>query len=188
VSAPLAGIGLGDGRRLRLLDEDDADELYGVVAANRAHLSPWMPWAPTQTLERTLEFIRASRRQIAQSQGFQAAILRDEAIVGVIGFHRIDWPNRLTTVGYWLAEGAQGQGTMTAAARALIEHAFGQWGLNRVEIHAGVGNIRSRAVAERLGFTEEGVVREAELVGTHFVDHVLYGLLAREWPTVSSDE
>jgi ribosomal-protein-serine acetyltransferase len=50
-----------------------------------------------------------------------------------------------------------------------------------VEIRAGVGNRRSRAVAERLGFRQEGVLSEAELVGDHYIDHVVYAMLARDW-------
>ncbi len=174
---------LGDRRQLRLLEESDAEELYDVIVVNRPYLSRWMPWAPVQTLETTLAFIRASRRQLAENQGFQVAIVDQDAIVGTIGFHRIDWLNRSTSVGYWLAESAQGAGTMTAAVRALVEHAFGRWRLNRVELRAGVENIRSRAIAERLGFVEEGILREAEMVGDRYVNHVVYALLARDWPT-----
>jgi ribosomal-protein-serine acetyltransferase len=175
---PLA---IGDARHLRLIEERDVEELHAVIEANRAHLSPWMPWAAGQTRDRTAEFIRQSRNQLAQNQGFQAAIVVDGSIAGTIGYHRIDWNNRLTSLGYWLAADAQGAGTMTAAVTALVEHAFGTFRLNRVEIHAGVENARSRAIPERLGFVEEGVLREVELVGERFIDHVVYGILAREW-------
>lgn len=167
---------------LRLLEDDDAEELYGVIAANREYLSRWMPWAPDQTLEGTLEFIRASRRQFGQNQGFQAAIVEDQRIVGVLGFHRLDWENRLTSIGYWIAEPAQGRGTVTRAVSKLVEHAVRVWKLNRVEIHAAVDNERSRAIPLRLSFREEGVLRQAERVGDRFVDHVVYAMLADEWP------
>jgi len=72
---------------------------------------------------------------------------------------------------------------MTLAVRALIDHAFGAWELHRVMIQAGVGNARSRAVAERLGFTLEGVLREAErYLDGRYIDLAVYGLLASEWP------
>jgi ribosomal-protein-serine acetyltransferase len=172
---------LDDTHYLRLLEEADADPLYAVVVANRVHLSRWMPWAPGQTRAGTLHFIRASRRQLAETQGFQAAIVARDEIIGVIGFHRLDWPNHSTSIGYWIAEGAQGHGLTTRAARALIEHAFGVWGMHRVEVRAGVENLRSRRVAERLGFSLEGVMREAERVGDRFVDHAVYSILASEW-------
>ncbi len=172
---------LDDRRWLRLFEEADAEELYAVIEANREYLSVWLPWVPGQTLEKTLEFIRFSRRQLGENQGFQVAVIEEGAIVGTTGYHRIDWENRSTTVGYWLAESAQGRGSMTLAATALVDHAFTEWKLRRVEVHAGVGNARSRAIPERLGFTEEGVLRQAERVGDRFVDHVVYAMLAPEW-------
>jgi ribosomal-protein-serine acetyltransferase len=172
---------LDERRELRIVEHSDAEELYEIVADNREHLAIWMPWAAGQTLESTVAFIDASRKQLAANQGFQAAIVQDGEIVGVIGYHRIDWQHRSTSLGYWLAESAQGRGTITTATRALVDHAFDRWQLNRLDIRAGVENIRSRAVAERLGFTFEGVLRQAERVGDRYVDHAVYGMLARDW-------
>ena len=166
---------------LRPLEESDAEELYAAIVANRDYLETWMPWAAKQTLEGTLEFIRASRRLLGENQGFQAAIVEDDRIVGVLGFHRLDWENRSTSIGYWIAEAAQGRGTVTRAVAALTDHAFRVWNLNRIEIHAAVDNERSRAIARRLGFEQEGVLRQAERVGGRFVDHVLYAILAEDW-------
>jgi ribosomal-protein-serine acetyltransferase len=178
-SAP--SFSLGNGQSLRLLEDADAAELYELVDRNRAFLSTWLPWPASQTPERTREFIAASQKQLAANQGFQAAIVDGGRIVGEIGFHRLDWENRATSIGYWLAQDAQGRGLVTRAARAVVDHAFGVWKLNRVEIRAGVANRRSRAVAERLGFVEEGVIRQAELVGDRYLDHVVYAMLARDW-------
>jgi ribosomal-protein-serine acetyltransferase len=70
---------------------------------------------------------------------------------------------------------------MTAAVRALIGHAFGVWGLHRIEIAAAVENARSRAIPERLGFREEGVRRDGERHGERYLDLVVYSLLDSEW-------
>ena len=86
-------------RSLRLYEESDAEELYEVVAANREYLARWMPWAADQKLEGTREFIRTSRRQLAENQGFQLTITIDGRIVGGLGFHRLDWENRATSMG-----------------------------------------------------------------------------------------
>jgi ribosomal-protein-serine acetyltransferase len=167
--------------RLRAINEEDAPELYAVVAESREHLSRWMPWAAGQTLDATLEFIRQARKQAADNLGFQRAMIHQGRIVGTIGFHRVDWEHRLTSLGYWIAQDAQGRGVVTRSVRTLTDHAFDAWLLNRVEIRAGVENLRSRAIPERLGFVQEGVLREAELVGDRFVDHAVYSMLAREW-------
>ena len=172
---------LDDERWLRLLEEADAEELYAVVDANRAYLARWMPWAQDNTLEAARDFIRLTRRQLADNEGFSLGIIEAGAIVGSIGFHRVDWRDRSTGIGYWLAEHAQGRGTVTLAVTALLDHAFGTWDLNRVEISAGVGNTRSRAIPERLGFVQEGVLRQAERVGDRYVDLAVYAMLASDW-------
>ena len=171
---------------LRLLEEADANELYAVVDENRQYLARWMPWAANQTLEGTLEFIRDSRKQLADNQGFVVAIVDDGRIVGTLGFHRVDWENRSTGIGYWIAESRQGRGIDTQSVRALTDHAFSTWQLTRVEIRAGIGNERSRAIATRLGFNQEGVLREAERVGDRYVDHVVYAMLAADWSIQST--
>ena len=176
---------IDDRRCLRLLEEADAEELYRVVSANREYLARWMPWAAGQTLEGTLEFIRSSRRLLGDNQGFQTAIVDDGRIVGTLGFHRIDWENRSTSIGYWIAESSQGHGIVTRAVHALADHAFRIWKLNRIEIRAGRENERSRAIPARLGFQEEGVLRQAEHVGDRFIDHVVYAMLAEDWRIIS---
>ena len=61
----------------------------------------------------------------------------------------------------------------------MVEHALSVWELNRIEIRAAVGNIRSRAIPERLGFREEGTLHEAELVDGVALDIVIYSISSR---------
>lgn len=172
---------LSHGRALRLLEESDVDELYALIEANRARLAKWLPWAGDQTHEGTLQFIRATRAQIAENNGFQAAILDGERIVGVVGFHAIDWQHRSTSLGYWLAEAFQGRGTMSEAVCAMVDQALSVWRLNRVEIRASVENARSRALIERLGFRYEGAARQAFRLADGYHDDAVYSMLAAEW-------
>ena len=174
-------LGLPGDVRLRVLEEADAQPLHRVIAANREHLIPWMPWARTQTLEATLAFVRFTRRQLAGNDGMQTAIEVDGEIVGVVGLHGVSWAHASTSIGYWIAEPFTGRGIVTAAVRAYTRHAFRERRLHRMELRAAVDNVRSRAVAERLGFVHEGVLRSAELVGDRRHDLVVYAALATEW-------
>jgi ribosomal-protein-serine acetyltransferase len=175
-------VDLGDGRSLRGLEDADAEELFAVIDANRAHLALWMPFVgQTRSAVDSLAFIRAARRQYEENRGMQLALLQGERIIGVAGFHAIDWTRRSTSIGYWIAADQQGAGTMTTAVSALLKQAFAGWKLTRVEIRAGVANARSRAIPERLGFREEGVLRSAERIGTRVIDHVVYVMTARDW-------
>lgn len=166
---------------IRPLEAGDAAELYALIEANREHLARWLPWAADQDLAATERFIAEAEEQLAGDNGFQAAIAPEQEIVGVVGFHSIDWVNRNTSLGYWLAESAQGKGIMIDAVRALLDHAFYEWELHRLEIQCAPGNRRSRAIPDRLGFREEGRLREAERVGGRYLDSVVYGLLEEEW-------
>jgi ribosomal-protein-serine acetyltransferase len=177
---------VADDCHLRLLEESDADELYRLVDRNRNYLAEWMPWAADQTLEGTAAFIQGTRRRLAEREGFEFALMLDGRIAGAAGFAGIDWVARSSDIGYWISEEHQGRGLMTRAVRALVDQAFGELELHRVEIQAAESNRRSRAIPERLGFAQEGVRREAESVGGRYLDLVVYGLLATDSAHVST--
>ncbi|HEY6730345.1 MAG TPA: GNAT family protein [Solirubrobacterales bacterium] len=166
---------------VRPLEAEDADELYALIEANRDHLAGWMPWAAEQDLEGTERFIAEAEEQLIRENGFQAKVESEGEIIGTVGFRTIDWVNRNTSLGYWLAADAQGQGTMTTVVRAVLNYAFYEWELHRVEIHCAPDNRRSRAIPERLGFREEAHLRETELVRGRYLDSVVYGMLEEEW-------
>ncbi|OGF56046.1 MAG: alanine acetyltransferase [Candidatus Fraserbacteria bacterium RBG_16_55_9] len=167
---------------LRLLEDRHATELFLLTDQNRDHLRRWLPWVDvTASIEITRKFIRNALKLFAANRGFQAGIWYQGRLAGVIGYHRIDWFNRKTSIGYWLGASFQGKGLMTKACRALVDYAFHDLKLNRVEIRCAAQNKRSRAIPERLGFTQEGVSRQAEWLYDHYVDHVIYAMLASEW-------
>ncbi len=167
---------------LRLLELEHAGAMHRLTEANRAYLRRWLPWAESETtLEQTEAFIRRSLQQFAEGNGFQAGIWYRQELAGAIGLHYVDRRHRRTEIGYWLAEPLQGRGIMTRACRAVVDHAFGPLGLHRVEIRCATGNHRSRAIPRRLGFREEGVLRQWAWVDGRFHDMVIYGLLAPEW-------
>jgi ribosomal-protein-serine acetyltransferase len=167
---------------LDLLDEAQAEELFALVDANRAYLREWLPWLDQNTeVEHTRAFIRAARKRHEDRDGFTCGIRFGGALAGVVGLDGIDWANKRTSIGYWLAQAHQGRGIMTRACGALLPHLFGELGMNRVEIACAPGNARSAAIPERLGFTREGLLRQRERVYDRYFDSVVYGLLASEW-------
>lgn len=170
-----------DKTTLRLLDPRHSEPLFALTDANRAHLREWVPWLnSTTSLKDTLAFIQTSQQQFASNNGFQAGIWYQDQMVGVIGFHSIDWQNQSISIGYWLSGEFQGRGIMTKTCRALVDYAFKELRLNRVEIRCAVENLKSRAIPERLGFKKEGIVRQTECLYERFLDNVIYGVLADE--------
>ena len=180
-------LSIAEGAELRLWEAGDAAELTEVVSANREHLATWMPWAETYGFQDSVEFLDLKRLQVEANDGSEAALVLDGEIAGGVGFHRLDWVNRSTSIGYWLAADAQGCGLMTAAVTALLDYAFFEWDLHRVIIEVIVGNERSRAIPERLGFRQEAILREAKLVRGSHEDTRLYAMLAPEWAASGKD-
>jgi len=172
---------IAPGAVLRPFRALDAGELTEAIVANREHLAPWLPWAESHGFEDSVAYLDRKRVQIEANDGFEGAIVLDGRIVGAAGFHGIDWINRSTSIGYWLAADVVGRGLMSAAVRALLDHAFGVWELHRVIIEVVVDNARSRAIPERLGFREEALLLEAKLIRGRYEDAVLYAMLASEW-------
>lgn len=168
---------------LRPLTTDDADALFALVDANRPHLGAWLPFVgATKTVEDTRAFLQARTPPREERDGFEMGLVHEGRLVGALGAHGIDRHFSLTSLGYWLAEDAQGRGLMTDAVRAVVTHAFRDLGLHRVEIRVAPGNERSAAIPRRLGFVEEGTLREcARAPGGGWFDLRVFGMLAHEW-------
>lgn len=167
---------------LKLLTIKDAEALYSLTVQSKSYLREWLPWVDsTKTVDDSKNFIEATLKQFAANDGFQAGIWYKGELAGVIGYHGISWQNNSTSIGYWLGEGYQGKGIMTRATRVLVEYALNELKLNRVEIRCAEKNLKSRAIPERLGFKNEGLIRQSEWLYDHYVAHFVYGMLREEW-------
>ena len=170
---------------LRLFEEVDAPEIFQLIERCREYLRQWLPWVDYETsVDDSRSFVRRSLQSYLDNEGFNLGIRYQNQLAGVIGFHTVNWPNRQVEIGYWLGADFQGHGVMTRACRAMIDFAFRKLQLNRVTILCATGNARSRAIPERLGFVQEGTLREGEWLYDHFVDLVVYSMLARGWDTL----
>ena len=167
---------------LRTLRARDAPALYALIDGNRRHLREWLPFVDdAQDVTDTQRFILEAARLADEQKGMAAGIWDGETLAGVIGLMEISARNRNAEIGYWLGVEHQGRGLVTRACCALITYAFDTVALHRVEIYCAPKNARSRAIPERLGFVIEGTLREAEWLYDHYVDNVLYAMLAPAW-------
>ncbi len=173
-----ARIRVDDDVELRLVEEADAEEIFRQTEANRAYLREWLPWVDgTRSVEDTRAFVLRSQEQVRLCDGFQTRILFQGQFAGMTGYLYHNWKDLRTEIGYWLRQDVQGRGIMTRATKALVDFAFDNLGLHRVEIRAATDNRKSRAVPERLGFTQEGVLRDAAFLNDRFIDLVVYAKL-----------
>ena len=167
---------------LKRIELSDSESVFELTDRSRDHLRKWLPWLDSTTkIGNTTEFIKGCLKGFEENKSLTSVILFKGEIVGVAGYNNINWSNKTAYIGYWLGEGFQGNGIMTEVAKALTDYAFDELGLNKVEIRAAVGNRKSRAIPERLNFVNEGCIRQAEWLYDHYVDHVVYGILAEEW-------
>lgn len=107
-------------------------------------------------------------------------IFSQNKIAGVIGFNQIDTVNSVGYIGYWLGEKYNGKGIMTKSVQELVEIGYSYYSLNRIDIRCAVENSRSRAIPERLGFQNEGIIRHAVKYYDTYQDIVIYGLLKND--------
>jgi len=168
--------------KLSMLIDNDAERLFEITDQSREYLREWLPWVDqTKTIKDSQAFIQLNSQMYLDRIGLTAGIFYKNELVGVAGFNRIDWENKIGYIGYWLASDYQDRGIMTRVVHALIDYAFHHYDLNRIDIRTATGNKKSQAIPERLGFTNEGTLRQAEWLYDHFVDHFVYGLLKNEW-------
>jgi ribosomal-protein-serine acetyltransferase len=173
---------IDDELEIRLFGGEHAEELYCLINANRDHLRKWLPWVDrTQSIKDVHEYIINVSLQNCQDKGFSCAILYSGKLAGAIAHHQIDQSNRSVKLGYWLDQQLTGKGLVTRCCAEIIKHTFENMSINRISINAAVENMQSRAIPERLGFVFEGIKRDAEWLGSHFVNHAVYSLLRAEW-------
>lgn len=167
---------------LKSLDTKHADQLCELTNSCRPYLKEWVPWFKgAKSVEDINAFIEMTKAQFASNNGFKAGIWYKGSIAGVIGFYGMNWSNKSASIGYWLGASYQGNGVMTKACKVLVDYAFEELKLNRVEVRCATGNSRSRGIPERLGFVKEGIIRDGEWLYDHHVDEVVYGILSRDW-------
>jgi ribosomal-protein-serine acetyltransferase len=159
-----------------------AEEIASLVRENLDILKPWMPWATDDySTASAREYIGNALRDLSENGTFSANIVWRENIAGSIGCHHYDANNKSVMIGYWLGKKAQGKGIVTKCCRRLIDYAFDEIHLNRVQINCNVENIKSRAIPERLGFRLEGIHRQVEFHNGRFGDWAIYAMLREDW-------
>ena len=166
----------------RPLMPDHAEAIFATVEANRAHLREWLPWVDVSTEPaHTRAFLEDHARLFDAGRSFGFALWENQRVIGMIGAHDIVAANHQGAIGYWLANEVQGRGLIVNATREILRLCYDRYGMERVEIRCATGNVRSRAVPEKLGFTFEGILRHAQLLNGSFVDLRLYSLLRGEF-------
>ena len=161
---------------IRPLTVDDADELAALLAANRRFLAPYEPARSDAFFTPAGQRERLAR---PREDGWLFAILDGGAIAGTISLTNVVRDAfQSANTGYWVAEDRNGRGLATGAVGELLDFAFGEARLHRVEAGTLVDNVRSQRVLERNGFERIGIARRYLHIAGAWRDHVLFERVA----------
>jgi ribosomal-protein-serine acetyltransferase len=161
---------------------EHATALAVLVQQNIEHLHAFLPVLTNlSSVEAARSYLLSAAGRAACGEIYEWHLFVDGALCGAVRLKDINSGDRRAGIGYFLGRQFTGKGIITAAVSAILAYAFDHLHLNRVELRCATGNEASRRVAERLGFSWEGVLRQVECLNGDFVDQHVYGLLAGEF-------
>ena len=168
--------------RLDATVAEHAQGLWRATERSLPELNETMAWAPTASLQTSRSFAIVMEDRWTRQTDWSFTIFHSDEVAGTITLMRYQALFALCEVGYWLRSDLAGRGLMTEAATAVCDFGFELLGLHRIELRAAVENRPSQRVAEKLGFTREGVLKEAGKTEAGFQDMYLYGLVVSARP------
>jgi len=164
--------------KLRIVNPDDAENLYQQIEKTRSQLAKYMPWGEsTKSVEDERKFLTYCQGRIADKKLLALSIWINGEPVGMIDLHNIDLDNSHAEVGYWLGGEYQGNGVMTDCLQKLLEIGFDELKLHKIKLLAEQVNKSSNAVAVKVGFKLEGQLKNEIHSNGKFHDANLYGLI-----------
>jgi ribosomal-protein-serine acetyltransferase len=179
---PPSELRIDESLTLRRLQLGNSGLVFRAIDTDREHLRRWLPFVDdTRKAEDTEIFIKSILHTDCPRKDLIYEIWYKSEFAGLIALKEIDGWNKKTEVGYWIISKLQGLGIVTKSCEELINLAFNQMGMNRMQLKAAVGNARSSMVAERLHFKFEGIERAGELHHGKYFNLLVYSILKKEW-------
>jgi RimJ/RimL family protein N-acetyltransferase len=171
---------------LRPWHADDAPAVAAAIDGD-AEIVRWLDQVPQPYgLDDAREYIAACRRGWDEGTAVSFAVVdaADGKLLGALGLRVADLPTGVAEARYWVARGARGRGVATHALQLAARWILGRAGIERLQLRTEALNVQSQRVAEKAGFTREGVLRSLHYnarLGRR-VDFVMFSLLPGELP------
>ena len=165
---------------LRWLDEADAPFQLALHADPQVMHFINEPWTQLDEAHAAIEQAQAGYRD-GSALVFGIELRETGQLIGNVNLHRFFEMNRRCEVGYALLPEHQGRGYVAEALTALIDYAFDELDLIRIEADINPRNTASARVVERLGFRMEGYMPQRWIIRGERQDSVFYGLLKSYW-------
>ncbi len=158
-----------------------ADVPAVTAACQDPEIPRWTVVPHRYTEEDAREFIGGLDDDLATGRQLAlAAVDPGGRLLGAVGISSFVWPDLTCEIGYWTAREARGRGVASAGLRLLSRWALTDLGLERVELFANPENAASQRVAERAGFTREGLLRRYRYRHGVREDLVIFSLLRED--------
>jgi len=166
---------------LRPMQVRDAEDMYRNWAAD-PEVTKYLTWQPHASLDVTRTILADWEAQYKDPKDCHWGMELDGQLIGAVAVVDVNERTRAMELGYCMSRAHWGKGLMTEAVSAVRDYLFGEVNANRLVIRHAVPNPASGRVAEKCGFSLEGVNREAYVVSTgETVDIVVRSMLKREW-------
>ena len=172
-----------DGERisLRRLCDRDVDALFTIFSDPRV-MRYWST-PPLRNRQAAVDLLKEIHelfdKRVMLKWG--VALRNNDVVIGTTTLFNLNLENGRAEIGYGLGSQYWGNGYMNEALRTLVSYAFGLLDLRRLEADVDPRNTNSIRTVERLGFRQEGLLRERWHVNGEIQDSLFYGLLKREW-------
>ncbi len=166
---------------LRPLESADAQALFAVFSDTKV-MRYWsgVAW---DSIDKADETIARYSKALAENESLGLGIVdsQTDELIGTCSLFHLDEQSRRAEIGYGIASASWGKGYMHEALTALINYGFDALNLHRMEADTDPRNMASRRCLERLGFVNEGLLRERWIVNNEICDTSFYGLLRSDW-------
>ncbi len=161
----------------------DVERLYQAARESITEMSPWMSWCHADySIEESRAWVesRAEAWEKGTEYDFAITDAKDGSFLGGCGLSHIAQANQIANLGYWVRTSRTKRGVASAAVRLLAQFGLGKLKLNRIEIMAAVGNKASQRVAEKVGATREGILRNRIVVHDRVYDVVMFSVIPKD--------
>lgn len=168
---------------LKQIEITDAKDIFETIDSQRIYLRKWLPFIDSiKGITDEEKFINSIYTDPPENTELIFVINYNKKFAGMIGFKSTDRINKKTEIGYWLSEPFQKKGIITESVKALVNFAFNESGLNRIQIKCAVGNILSKNIPKKLNFVFEGIERDGEILSDgEYTDIEVYSILKRKY-------
>jgi len=169
---------------LELVHLSHAQEAFALVEKNRELFRTWLDWVDdSKSVDDTKVFINHELLNYANQKSVNCMMFYKNRMVGnvaLLGIRKAYGMKR-GFLGYWLDADFHGKGVMYRAVKKMIALGFEHYALDKITLQCAVLNNRSCNVAQKLGFTHEGLQRDEIKVNGKIMDANVYAILKREW-------